>query len=868
MKMTELLRYDIPPEIIQLWQTQESKALLPLQEMVIKRHDLFGKGNLQVQAPTSSGKTFIGEMAAIHTALRRKKVIYLVPLKALAEEKFREFQGKYEPYGLKVVISTRERREFDQDLESGNYSIAIVVYEKLAQLLVRRPERLQEVELIIADELEILSDPDRGAQIEILLTCIVRAEYRILALSAVIGQADRLAKWMGADLVHFERRPVELRYGVLHEGVFRYRTYNDYSEAEEQFVYSHSDSPWELLTENICAFAEQVETCLVFVKAKHESRRGAELLADRIDLPPSTTAIEELQALEATHSRDALLNTLAHGVGFHNADLSCDERRAVEEGFRRGEVGVLVSTSTLAMGMNLPAQNVFLATDKWHYDRRFGMPWKTPILRSEYENMGGRAGRCGAGLPFGRSILVAPTPFDQETLWRRYVEGEREEIEPRLAQEPLEDHLLRLVASYTCGTEDDLNDFLENTLTGAWVWSESLPLEEFQFRTRAAVNRAIDAGMLTKSPEGRLQATPLGQAVAAKGVSIATANQLAAWINESETRCWIDADLIIAAALTPDGRMLQVTLTAREYEHADYPGILKRLTRDEDITSDVPLNRIRNCTLMPFFEEVRAIKATLGLLDWIDENEVYDIEEKFHILMGQIRAAADQISWLVDATAALATASGADETFIDRIATLAERISRGIREEAIPLARLGLPSLTRNTVSALEAHGLHTPEGIANTPSNRLTKWVGAKDARAIAAWARQMAEAQPVESPAADAAVSPSPVLIIDDRHPAQILVDGTTVPLQEKQYRLIRALAAAPGECIPYDTIYSAVWGETIVESNQMHFQKRRLLERIREALPDRPDMVKTVPKRGFRLALYPEEVVLLTATAAVAV
>ena len=78
MKMTDLLRYDIPSEIIELWREGESDRLLPVQEEAIKRHDLFGEENLLIQAPTSSGKTFIGEMAALQTALRRKKVVYLV----------------------------------------------------------------------------------------------------------------------------------------------------------------------------------------------------------------------------------------------------------------------------------------------------------------------------------------------------------------------------------------------------------------------------------------------------------------------------------------------------------------------------------------------------------------------------------------------------------------------------------------------------------------------------------------------------------------------------------------------------------------------------------------------------------------------
>jgi len=168
MRMNDLVRYDVPPEIIQLWKTRESTQLLPLQEVAVKQYDVMGEGNLLIQAPTSSGKTFVGEMAAVKTALRRKKVIYLVPLKALADEKYRNFSDKYSEYGIMAVFSSRDHREWDRDLEAGDFSIAIVVYEKLAQLLVRRPAHIEEIELVIADELEILSDPERGAAIEIL----------------------------------------------------------------------------------------------------------------------------------------------------------------------------------------------------------------------------------------------------------------------------------------------------------------------------------------------------------------------------------------------------------------------------------------------------------------------------------------------------------------------------------------------------------------------------------------------------------------------------------------------------------------------------------------------------------------------------
>jgi len=858
--MSELLRYDIPPEIIALWQEQESESLLPVQEMAIKRHNLFAGRNLLIQAPTSSGKTFIGEMAAIQTALRRKKVIYAVPLKALAEEKFEDFRAKYAPYGIEVIISTRDRREFDGRLESGAFSIAVVVFEKLSQLLVRRPERLEEIELIIADELEILSDPERGSEIEVLFTRILRSKRRMIGLSAVIGFADKLARWMDADLLLHERRPVELRYGVLHEGSFKYRTHNEYAQAEERLVHVQSESSWEVLTENVRAFAEQGESCLIFVKAKHEARRGAELLAGRVRLPGATAAIEALCKVEHTHTRETLLDTLSAGVAFHSADLSREERRIVEEAFRKGTVKVLVSTSTLAVGLNLPAQNVFIASDKWQYDARFGMPWKTPILRAEYENMGGRAGRVGSCAPFGRSILVATTPFDEATLWRRYVDGERECIEPRLAREPLENHVLRLVTSRTCVTETELLAFFNSTLSGSWVWMETYTPDEIESRVRAAVHRAQDCGMIAKDADEQLTATPLGFAASSKGISIATAAELEHWVRESETRVWSDMDLILAAAMTPDGRMMQVTLTSREYERSDYPGVLRRMTADEDSDADVPLNRLRNSTLLPFFEEVRAIKVALMLHDWIDEYPVYDIEERYHTLLGQIYASSEQISWLIDATAAIATAVGAPRAFIERIASLAEQVQFGVHKVATPLARARL--VDRKAVIALESQGLCAASALADAAPATLAQWVSQTEAHDLIAWGLQnLCGSAPASGGEVRPPTSP-PALLIDSRRPGQILVEGKPVRLQDKQFQLISLLAASPGECIGYEEVYTALWGTVVVEQNQMHFQKRRLIERIKEAVPHRAEMVRTVPKRGFLLDLAPGDVSLARA------
>jgi len=864
MRVDELLRYDIPQAVVDLWRGGVCETLLPVQEQAVKRHGLFGGRNLLVQAPTSSGKTFVGEMAAIQTALRQKQVVYLVPLKALAEEKFAEFHRRYTDYGLRVILSTRDHRERDGDLERGNFDVAVVVYEKLAQLLVRRPERVAEIDLAVADELEILSDPERGAGAELLLTRLLQARCRVIGLSAVIGGADRLAAWMEADLLQSDQRPVALRYGVLYEGDFHYRTANGLEGGVESLAEGCGESAEDAALENLALFAARGERSLVFVRAKHDTRAGAERVAARLDLPPASAAIAALEALEPTRSRDALRAVMARGVAFHNADLSPAERAVVEGAFRAGEVLALVSTGTLAVGLNLPARNVFLTTEKWRYDHDLGMPWKTPLSHMEYENMGGRAGRLGMGHDYGRAILVAVSPFEKELCWRRYVEGEREAIEPQLDRAPLEDHVLRLVASGQCRTLAALGDFLERSLTGRWVWAETCPLDEIVARIRAAVHRCVTYGMIAAMPErenGPLAATPVGHAVAGTGVGIETAVALQRWAGASRERPWCDADVLFAAASTPDGRMTQVLLTAREYDEAGYVAELRDRTRHEQREGDLPLAQLCAARLQPFFEEVRATKVTLFLLDWLDQVPIYTIEERYNTMSGQIIAAAAQLSWLIDAIRAIATAEGQEGPFTDRLERLAARLPLGVWEELVPLVRAGGPGLSRREAIALGAQGFGTVEALATVPEAVLAEYLPPEKARSARAWAsarHRMDGAVAVGEKAA--AQTARPRLIVDDGRPNEIALDEHKVPLQRKQFELIRLLAGAPGECIRYETIYDTLWDGVCVEQSQMHYQKRTLLQRIREACPGgEKDLITTRNRYGYALNLPPESVVL---------
>ena len=139
MQMDDLRAYGIPQAVTEIWRQSVGEQLLPIQEEAITTCGLFAGGNLLVSAPTSSGKTFVGELAAFHEAYKGGRVVYLVPLRAVAEEKYEEFRDRFQEYGVSVIISTGEHREYDEDLLAGNFDLAVIVFEKISQLVGIKP---------------------------------------------------------------------------------------------------------------------------------------------------------------------------------------------------------------------------------------------------------------------------------------------------------------------------------------------------------------------------------------------------------------------------------------------------------------------------------------------------------------------------------------------------------------------------------------------------------------------------------------------------------------------------------------------------------------------------------------------------------
>lgn len=209
-------REKIPEKVYAELEKRGFKELRPCQAKSIDA-GLFDDKNLLVCTPTASGKTLVAELAFLNAILHeRGKAVYVVPLRALANEKFKTFTKDYPR--IKVAVSSGDIDSADHFLEK--YDLIITTSEKFDSLIRHKARWLKEVRMVIIDEIHLLNDPGRGPALEVLIT-ILRSmikNLQLLALSATIGNPKELAEWLEAELVLDDWRPIRLDKGVYLDG--------------------------------------------------------------------------------------------------------------------------------------------------------------------------------------------------------------------------------------------------------------------------------------------------------------------------------------------------------------------------------------------------------------------------------------------------------------------------------------------------------------------------------------------------------------------------------------------------------------------------------------------------------------------------
>ncbi|HVZ70942.1 MAG TPA: DEAD/DEAH box helicase [Polyangia bacterium] len=830
MRIETLEAYNVPSDIIEVWKQQVGQELLPVQERAVKEFGLFGAENLIVFSPTSSGKTFIGEMAAVRAARANTKVFYLVPQKALAAEKFEELRRRYAPVGISVVVSSRDHREYDDRILRRDFQIAVVVFEKLQALLVSHPQLMKVVGLVVVDELQIITDRERGPTLELLLTKLRLGAQRprIIGLSAVLGRAQTLADWLGARLLVETRRPVELRKGVLCRGSFRYIEHNSSNEGVETFPDVRHERREELLLAAVEELTRREEQVLAFVPDRSSTVQFARVVAGRVTGAAAVQALEELRQFEETHAREALLEVLGSGLAFHNSDLSPEERDLVERHFRSGAIRCLFSTSTLAVGMNLPVRNVVLDGRKWEYLRRYGRWSLEDISKSEYENMSGRAGRLSLVNDFGRSILVTYSPFEAEVWLRFYAGSEFEDIRPTLGDAPLEDHVLDVLASGLATTRTEVEELLLSSYTGQVYWAQRISRDEFTASLAKATDLLVAAGLVERKGES-LAINVVGRACAAKGIGAKTGIALASWARDAAALMPSELEILTVASFTDAGNGVYVTVSKEERYKADYRGQLLTRAVKAGVANRPIFGGLAAQTNAAEFEAVKAIKKTLLLIDWIAETTTKDLEAQYHVWAGGIRRIGEEYGWLVDALGAIGRACGWSDERADAVSRLADRLAHGVREDAVAVAQLRARGVGRVFLRRLVDAGFRTPEDVRGAGADAL-RGVLRNKAAFSALWSALGPDSQkdmpqqlsllartssraadaPTERGAASAALS---VVLTVNLREWRVFYRGVEIPtrpprnLQRQPVLALAALAQQPGQSIPVAEIAEAM-------------------------------------------------------------
>ncbi|ABR53945.1 DEAD/DEAH box helicase domain protein [Methanococcus vannielii SB] len=681
------------------------EELRPPQKKVIEEGLLDKSKNFLICIPTASGKTLIGEMALLNHVLDEnynltgKKGLFIVPLKALASEKFDEFQKKYETYGIKVGMSIGD---YDTKEDLSKYNIIITTSEKLDSLMRHNIEWIKDLSLAVIDEIHLIGDNERGGTLEVILTKLKNINAQIVGLSATVGNPEEIANWLNAKLVTDEWRPVELKKGIYLENEINYINNQDSQKKSFKAVKSISRNN---LTDLIVDSVNEKGSCLIFCNSKRNAvgeskKHNLTKYLSKAELNDLNSISEEiLSILETpTETCKSLSECIKKGVAFHHAGLTYQHRKAVEEGFRNKVIKVICCTPTLSAGLNLPCRRAIIRDI-----RRYSQNGLIDIPKLEIHQCIGRAGRPGLD-PYGEGIILAKNEKDVEKAFLALT-GPLENIYSKLSnQKVLRVHILGLIATLEIKSTSELINFIKNTfyahqygnlhgvLTNVSKVVEFLEKNKFietlddDFTPKK--NRVLELTLdnsnnLVLDSKRRMDTltnlsfkpTNLGKRVSelyidplSSEIIIEGLNELKEKINDMD-RSNIDQYIFYIISKATEMRPLL------------------RVKMDEELELIQEMDKLKISDYS--IENIEAFKNSKMFLDWINETPEEVILEKYGIEPGILRYKVDQARWMTYSSKEIAKLVKLNNDKIYKALLEMEfRIEYGAKEELIELLKI------------------------------------------------------------------------------------------------------------------------------------------------------------------------------------
>ncbi len=672
--------------------------LRPPQKLAIEKGLLDGK-NIVVASPTGSGKTLVAELAIINNLLKGKKGIYIVPLKALALEKYKSFKKNY-PWA-KVAISIGDLDSSDPWLK--DYDIIIVTSEKMDSLIRHGANWIREVGTVVIDEIHLIGEVERGPTLELLITELSQiCKAQFIGLSATISNAKEIAGWLNAELVVSDYRPVKLKEGVYYDGEIKFK---DSTEA----IQNTYDDPVIDLTLDTLKMKKQV---LFFFMSRRNAEAAAKKLRRFVKKHLTSEEKEFLEKLsneilnvleKPTKQCEKLAECVKDGIAFHHAGLVNKQKELIEDAFRNRKLKVICATPTLALGVNLPTFRA-VVRDLKRYSEYFGADW-IPVL--EWKQMIGRAGRPGLE-KFGEGIAVAKNSNEVDLIMKKYILGKPENIYSKLSSEPaLRTAMLGLIGTMIFDRED-AEKFFSKTFFAYQYGSKKKIMEK--------VNEVIDLLIELNFAEEKetLKLTKIGKRVSELYLDPLSANWMIESLKEKK-----------------HNPLFYLLIISKTYEMRPWPQIKKDFF---EIQSEVNakkkiLPRVPDPWDFEFEDYLRAYKVAKMINDWINEKTEEQILEKYNETPGKLYSRLTIADWLLYALAELAKLLKEKEHYRE-INKLRVRLKYGVKEELIELVQL--EGIGRIKARKLYNAGIKSVADLRKAPLEKLKKLIGPKTAEKV----------------------------------------------------------------------------------------------------------------------------------------
>ena len=779
---TELAHWRFSAEVLAVFRARGITSLLDWQSRALSVDGVLQGGSLVYSAPTSGGKSLVADMLMVrHIKASGRGVLIALPFVAMCDEKMTSLTP------LAAALGVRLHKQYGAHggpLPARELGIIVATYEKANRLAAQLAEagRMNDLGCVIVDEIHMLGDSERGSLVEFLLTKVLYASgaaaadmaprpaaqsqgspsqgstsIQIIGMSATLPNGDQLARWLRASYFHTSERPVPL--------ALRIKVGDSVQDADGNAVGpplpgGPHDDDGHLV--HLCQQTlEDGGSLLVFCGTKAACSATAQVLAARLAMPQGAQHMEAdgeveeggeavlaadvvAEHLQRVHdearagsgpddpapqaSASALAACARRGVAWHHSGLSVEERELVEGAFKSAAVRVIVCTSTLAAGVNLPARRVIIRHD-WQ-----GIE-SSPLDAATFLQMSGRAGRKGLDTS-GECIVFAPFQSRQTgrvDRCRKLLSSEPQALTSALLHETSGDEKLQrlMMEAVTSGlvvTEHDMERYMRCTLLAA------LEPEVLVSRCTAALTALVGRRAITwDADHNTWKSLDWGKAAAASGLSSSAVDVcytdlcraaeggvvttcdlhilfLAAPVDEPYKNDWMDFVNRRVLAAPPDGSL--GTIVRRVGLEPVKPGMITWFRRT-GIPGRPPKS---SSVLRAEWEQKARLTARLWfallMLDVVEETAPATVCQEWGLDRGALTSIQEKCQRMAFSVSALAEALGMAH-LATLLTTIHSRIAAGTRKDIVALAAIGLsPPLAR----LIYRKGLRTLESVALLP--------------------------------------------------------------------------------------------------------------------------------------------------------